>query len=283
MGFDLPMLTTAAKWCVPLGALFVLGPLAAALPAALTAPDGSGEATLLIGQSLFMGLAAGVVALLLAGLAGVVGATLGGTGAGFFSAGMVLVWAAWVTARVDRLLAVTGNGSTLWVLALEGALVGIAGVVLAWVIVLAARRADHPGSQRRDDASLVGTVLPGIALAVIAGGLASWLVAQDFLKGQTFAAAACAGMLGATAGRVGAHRASPVVFFVGIAVLAVASPVAAAFIHGTGDGPLRAAYDGSLLPMARILPLDWIAGAFVGVPLGLAWAGSMIDRHTDTD
>ena len=38
-------------------------------------------------------------------------------------------------------------------------------------------------------------------------------------------------------------------------------------------------YAGELFALARPAPLDWIAGGFIGVAIGISWAGSMIDRH----
>jgi len=69
-------------------------------------------------------------------------------------------------------------------------------------------------------------------------------------------------------------------FFGGLMVVAVAGPVIATFVHAGTLGPTRAAVSGKLFALARPMPLDWIAGAFVGIPLGLWWAGSLIERES---
>jgi len=38
---------------------------------------------------------------------------------------------------------------------------------------------------------------------------------------------------------------------------------------------VHAAYAGALFPTANITPLDFLAGAFLGVPVGISWAASL--------
>ena len=67
--------------------------------------------------------------------------------------------------------------------------------------------------------------------------------------------------------------------FAAIAILASGSPLIASFIHGSPEQLVRAALAGKLFVLARPLPLDWLAGAFIGAPIGLVWAASMVDKH----
>jgi hypothetical protein len=115
----------------------------------------------------------------------------------------------------------------------------------------------------------------GFGLAIVLAAGATWVVAQETIKGQTFAAAIAAGLLGTFGGRLISSRASIGVFVAAIAVLAAVSPAAATFYHSSDPALVRASLAGSLFPPARLMPLDWIAGAFVGIPMGLNLAASM--------
>jgi hypothetical protein len=66
-------------------------------------------------------------------------------------------------------------------------------------------------------------------------------------------------------------------FFGAMAILGVAGPVVAAVLPGGNGGVVRASYAGTLFPLGLSMPLDWLAGAFLGIPMGLSWAGSMTE------
>ena len=40
-----------------------------------------------------------------------------------------------------------------------------------------------------------------------------------------------------------------------------------------------AAIQGDAFPLAMLMPFDWLAGAFWGIPIGLSWADSMVESH----
>jgi hypothetical protein len=85
-------------------------------------------------------------------------------------------------------------------------------------------------------------------------------------------------VLAAAAGRIASQQITGAVFIAAVAVLGIAGPAIAMMIHKTPMGAVHAAQAGKLFFLARPLPLDLVAGAFVGTPFGLVWAGSMIDR-----
>jgi hypothetical protein len=58
-------------------------------------------------------------------------------------------------------------------------------------------------------------------------------------------------------------------------VAAVAAPVVAKFMHG--DTLLSVLYADRLMMAAKPLPVDWAAGALLGVPVGMGWAGAVLD------
>lgn len=283
-----PMSHLLRRWIVLLASLLVLGPVAGLLAATLRAPDGGADASLFLNIGPLWGAMVGLLVFALAAAAGVPGARVGGVGHGYFCAGLVLAWAAWATGQIDRILHRTQSASTMYALTGEAVFVGVLALGLSVLLLRVSKDpaphgAGHDHTHHRhhvEPRALWNPATPqALIIGAAIGGVVAWLVAQDTLKGQTFAAAAFAGMLGATAGRMSAPSASAVTFVAAIVLLAVVSPLAATFVHAGDLGPTRAALAGRLFPLARPLPLDWAAGAFFGIPLGLSWAASMIDRH----
>lgn len=280
------MVQAVVRYAIPLLALFGAGPIAGYLTASLRTPDAGSGASLLVSASPSQGIIAGLVSMALALVIGVIGARFVGRRAGLFSAGLVLAWAAINTGRVDTIIGRSGSGGALNTIALEGVLVGLVGVAVAIVIFMVPERAPSaapsPGQAQLppEPTKLLDPSAPvAIAAAIAASGVACWLIAQSTMKGQTFAAATIAGIFAAAAGRMASQRVSPAIFVAGIAILACAAPATAVFVHSGADGAFKAAISGRLFALARPLPLDWLAGAFLGIPVGLSWAGSMLDKH----
>lgn len=288
------MVNALLRWIVPLAALFALGPVAARLTGTLRALDGGPDATMLVCAQPVQGLIVGVGAVLLAIIAGVFAAVLIGGRMGLFCAGLVLAWGAWATGRVDLIIASAQSGGPLSRIAIEGVIIGALGVLGSAAILLMPSRRAVPGAAGGAAAHAALPTEPrairektgpmGALVAMLVGAVVLWLLAQETLKGQTIAAATFASLLGAAAGRVVAPYANAMWFFIGLCALGVISPLAAMMIHGTGaagglDGVTQAALANRLFRPANVLPMDLLAGAFLGVPMGLAWAGSMVERH----
>lgn len=273
------MVQSLLRWILPLTGLLLVGPLEWLCTSWLRLEDGSESATLLVSSTPVRGLVFGVLAIGLATLVGLAASRLINASYGLFSAGLTLAWAAWGTGTIDEIARRTQSGDFLPRLAIEGAVVGLLGLGSAWLIIRAGR--SHPCSASDLHDPELPNPWPSRAKAFVAcllvAGVVGWLMAPESLKGQTFAAAAAAGMLGAMIGKMTARTATPLVAFAVVAVLAFAGPVAAAAYYGTGSSLIRPVYDGSLLPIARIMPLDWLAGALVGIPIGLSWGVSMTE------
>jgi hypothetical protein len=62
-------------------------------------------------------------------------------------------------------------------------------------------------------------------------------------------------------------------------VLAIVGPISGAIAQSSTI--VADMYAGNLMPLAAPLPLDWVAGFFVGVPMGLGWAASMIEKRLE--
>jgi hypothetical protein len=286
------MLQSLLRWLLPLTGLLLVGPLCGLCTAGLRLPDGTGSATLLVSTTPGSGLLLGAAAIALATIVGVVASRLINASYGFFSAGLTLAWAAWGTGNIDSIVRSYQSGAPLWRLAIEGAIVGALGVG-ACALILKAARKPAPATPAADAQTQLAAARSAddnpwltrggaFAAALAAAGVVGWIFAPESLKGQTFAAAAFAGMLGALAMKMTARHVTPLVVFAAIGVLACAGPAAAAVYYGTGSNIVRSVYagvTGSFLPLARILPLDWLAGALVGVPIGLSWGAAMTDHQ----
>ncbi|MFN7020387.1 MAG: hypothetical protein ACK4WH_03540 [Phycisphaerales bacterium] len=288
------MFNVLIRWSIPLAALFALGPIAAMLTHGLRAADGGPETSLFFNTAPLSAAVALIVSLALALGIGVVGARYIEQRSGLLAAGLVLAWAAWGLGRTDGILALSRSSSTLYILAAESAVLAVAAFAIALVIfrvpttvpgfIVAsdATRNLAAKSHHEPTAFAVPTAALAIIAAVVGGAVGAWLIAQDFLKGQTFAAAAVGGLLAAALARLVSQRTNPALIVLGLMFVGVLGPVIATFLHPSPLGPTRAAMSGTLFPLARPLPMHWLAGAFVGVPFGLWWAGSMLEKHDAT-
>lgn len=290
----MPMSMTKAilRWAVPLTGLLFVGPLAGLCTLGLRASDGSHAVTPILADSPIMGLIRGIASLLIAGAFGAVATRINGLKSGLFTTGLVLAWATWGTGNMDDIIRRTQSTSTLWKLGGEGVLFGVLAVGLAIVLTRLHQqrlRAAAPATPSMPGSATVAqragvrkAMLSTLGVALPAMGVIVWIVATEPLKGQAFAAATAASMLGVIAGswanRGGSSGVPIFTFFAAAALFAAASPVAATFYHGTEPILVRSSLAGTLFPLARLVPLDWIAGAFVGVPMGLSMAGWTTDH-----
>jgi len=269
------------QWVFAAIAALVVGPIAGMATAANTGLDGSPDATMLIGSSAVTGVLGHAAALALAGGFGLLTARVISGRFGLFTAGVVLTWAAARTGRVEAIISAQPDASTLTTLAVEGALLAAAAAGLAWLVCRDAHHEKHSAYEK----PISGETVLALAAALVAGGIGAWLAARDDLKGQTIAAAWVAGALGATLARVLAHRSAGWVVVLGVCLCAVAGPLLASFASPSIEALRLHLYsgtiNGSLPSLVRIAPLDWIAGAFMGVPVGMSWAGSMMEKRVE--
>jgi hypothetical protein len=274
------MLESVLRWTSSLTALFVVGPLAALLVVGLRAADGSRDVTLLLSRDPVKGLACGAAVLVIAGIFALVVARLVTRGTAAATAGLVVVWSAWQLGTVDAVGKAALGGNPMVRLAIEGLLVGLAGVAIAAI-------AESQGKTTRRG---VGEVLvkpltetatwASIGAGVLVGALATWFVGYQALKGQAIAAAT----IGAVGAGAAAHLTAltmgkeprAIAGYISIALLAAIGPLAAMMWHGGGlEAALRAG-PGGLLGVAVPISLHWVAGMLLGVPAGEGWAISML-------
>jgi hypothetical protein len=120
-----------------------------------------------------------------------------------------------------------------------------------------------------------------VVVGAAACGVIAWICASTMLKGQAvfaaFVGAIAAGVAAQFAASSMRGHATPVSVVVSMLIPAIVGPLLASQLN---DGEVVAqTYANTIVPLARVMPLDWAAGALLGAPIGLGWAGAMVDAR----
>lgn len=267
------------RWMIFLSALLAVGPAASFILRPLRGPDGSLAATPLVSTAPALGLLTGLLACAVALGMGLLACRIAGFRSALSATGLVLAWAAWRTGDVDQLIRTAGSAAPLRTLALEGAIFGAIAFAIAAVLSLVGRIADHSENGDIAHGSPKARLLGGssapviIAVALAAAAAATWFVAATPLKGQAVIAAAAGGIAAGTAVRLLVPTAPLAPIFIAFWALAILAPISGS-VFASNAGVLVDAYRNALFPLAHATPMDIIAGAFLGIPLGAAWGTS---------
>jgi len=262
------------RWACFLLAAFVVGPMAGALVGVVRSPDGGFGAQALLAESPIVGLLAYLGVIVLATLMGMLGARLATARLGLFCAGLVVAWAAFGTERLDAVIRRAQSGAPLKMLAIEAVMLGALAVAGAFVIIRRARPDDrHTGGGWKD-------AVIALVITVPVAALVAAFLARHGAVGQTIASATAGAVAGALVGRIVAPGSSLVAFVAAMMVLATVAPIGAMMTDGAAI--VQRLYAGQEFALARPMPLDWIAGALMGVPVGSWWAASMVERQHST-
>lgn len=264
----------AIRWALVAIAALAVGPVAGWLTGTLRAPDGGTDATALLSTSPALGVLMTLAAILLAIAYGHITAKLLNFKWGMLCSGIIIAWAAWNAGRADAIIRRVQAPSALWTLAIEGLIYGVLGVIATYFITAAS---DKRAAGIDSDEGTQQDSMKAAGVAVLAGAVVAWGVARSEMVGQTFAAAISAGVVGTLVGRVVGHRACVPASMLACPILAAVSPALAAIMQG--KTLTDSLYRGELFALARIMPLDWLAGMFIGVAIGVSWAGSMVEKH----
>ncbi len=259
------------SWVAMGTAFFVGGPVVSAVYGVGSSGTGGAGMNAMFAEPVMMGVAGLLGAVVVAGLIGVVCAKLCGVRAGYRCAGFALVWAAFDGGRIGDLLRHYEMPYTG--LAIEAL---IAGAVLVGAGVVFDRMGRADGVEQEGKSERVAWAL-GLLIVVVVGLVVSGVVARTEVFGQCLAATIMAGIAGTLVARLKFPRVPLVACFGGCVVLAVMLPVIAAEVEGSGG--VRDLFLGHYLAVARPMPLDWLAGSLIGVPMGASWAASMVDRQ----
>ena len=275
IGYHLGMVNSVLRWVLAGVALLIVGPLLSVLTDFVPAPDGSGTITPLLSSSVFIGLIVWVLACAIAGGFGVFTASLTTWRLGVASTGFCLIWSAWGTPRLDDLIRTPGFENPSVAMAIDGAVLAIVACACAW-IVMSRARAEQP-----DESQTPVGIATGVGACALAAMVAAWLIARDERVGQTIGAAAVAGLAGGAAGRAVAPQLPMRWLLLGLPLAALVSPIIGGMMtKGALD---LATLDGTVSPLLRVMPADWIAGALIGFPVGSAQAESIIDKQHQTN
>lgn len=269
------MKQTIINWAVFGVAALIAGPLAGRLVEMASPVNGASDPTALLSSSPVVSVALYAAAFAIACVVGVVAARLTQVGVALSAAGIVLAWAAWRTERVEEVFRFGHQGGAFWTLAIEGLLMAAGGIIVGACILKASEKLSQ--DKHEFDGLFSGQSFAGLGAGLFAGAMAAWAIARSDAVGQTFAAAVAAGIAAAVVGRIVSVRAPLLAFVAAGSLLAFAGPAVGAVMN-SGDA-VRAAYSGTLVPIARVMPIDWIAGILIGVPIGASWAAAMVHKH----
>ncbi len=283
-------LQAALRWTLLIVSLLVVGPLCSASMAATRDADGGPAVSMLVGGSTPHSLIAGLLVFVGALVVGWIGARFFAVSIGFSCAGFVLAWGAWRTGTLDQVLRRSHTAGEMTSLAAEAAIALALSALVAWVCWHASkahRPHGNPGKERQSFLSHFATAreakdapkaaIASVLLSAVAGAAVAYVIAATPLKGQAVFAAFVGAIAAGVAAQFGVQSmnatSTPVAVVLGLLLPAVIAPLVA-----RGDPALAAhTYANTVLPLAKVMPMDWAAGAMLGAPIGLGWSGAMMD------
>lgn len=296
------MLKGLLKFADSLAAFVILGPALAAMVSTLHAADGDPASTPLTSSTPARGAILLLLSFLAASALGLVSGRVFSRGRGIWIAGLTLFWVSLATATVRQVLGDADGPAALTPLILEAVvLIPLAGLFAVLVEALSPISGEERGHPHQPSLPALGfgavrsifeprSFLPSLVAAIVAAGIVGWLAAITPYKGQALFAAflggIAAGFAPGFAASHGHHERPPslVPAVLALPVVAVISLVIVKFTAGNTGllAQVRAIASespGQLFALGRIMPLDWLAGGMIGVPVGANWAASMMDRH----
>jgi hypothetical protein len=293
----------ALHWAAGLAAALAVGPLAGAVLARVFDERGDHVVSLLGASNALMAVVGTALVFVGALVMGRVGRAIGGVALGMMCAGLVMAWGAYGLGNVEEAVRGTQSGSFFGVLAGEGLVLGLlaAGLMLHLAMPSMHEQGEPSGSTTGKGSGLVGAVLGGLVRVRNGSGMGTLLqcvlvsavvvaavgalCATHVGRGQSIFAAFCGALAAGVAAQVTAAaaqaRISPAVPALGLSLAALAGPIIAIVLHGNALVPDALA--GNLAWVSRILPLDWAAGAVLGVHVGMGWAGATLAQHAEGD
>lgn len=180
---------------------------------------------------------------------------------------------AFITMRSGSVMDAGFEGDALRRIALETLVwAGVVGALSAVVFRVSGPLPDIPA--REPGAPFMREVFNTDALRGLLAGLvalgAVWLLARNDLKGQAVGSGIVAGVAAALAARRLLGRAQPILL---VAAPVVCVGLAQLWTSFGRSGPLDVLVATNSLPgWSRLMPLDAVAGALLGVPIGLGWS-----------
>lgn len=183
----------------------------------------------------------------------------------------------WTALQLQPIQDVLREGS-LGMLAAEGVAWGILMLLVAATVCLLGGPLvqEMPGDT---DASPHWATSPDALKLAACGACALpvvWLFAQSPMKGQVLLAAVLGSIAAGFAGRLVAPSVQPVLLFPSVCVFGALGQWVAGTMLPEEVAPVIAA--GQLPHLLLPLPIDYAAGALVGVPIGLSWGSGFLQK-----
>jgi hypothetical protein len=265
------------------GALLIVGAVAWRLTSLATDASGGHGTSLLISNKPGLSVAMGLAAVLIAAAMGVLAGKLVSARGGLLDMGVVLAWGAYGLGTLRHIVIAKANAQTgvgtrtiLTTLAVEAAVVGAIVVAAAWFIERTGKKDVFESVDESDKAGGAGGVLTTVVCGAAGSAVGVWLIAQTGYKGQVIGAAMVGGILGGIIAYAFDRGTKLWALLAGCLVVSVAGPVVA-LVSGGGDAALHGAIvAGTVSRWAQLTGLDGVAGACLGVPVGLYVAKGLL-------
>jgi len=270
-------------------AFAVVGPLASLPLNAVRDVDGGHAISMFVNAGVFPGVI-GAACVFAAALAlGAIGAFLFSTGWACAYSGIVIAWGAYRCGTLEEIIRQARSDAPLTMLASEGlTAILFAGLIAGVIQRISAKRqglAVMPGSLiiQGDVPNLKTVTQIALAAGGVAAGVVAYLAAVTDFKGQGIFAAFFAAIIAGVATQIVAKskggQATVVLVVASVVIPAILGPAAAKILQGSTI--VETVFAGRVIPLARVMGLDWAAGALLGAPVGLGWAGAMIDSRAE--
>ena len=184
----------------------------------------------------------------------------------------------WTCLQLESVQTVILDGST-GLLAAEGMLWGLLVLLMAATVLRIG--GPYVNLMQNDDGSTDHWANSVAAIKLAACGACVlpvvWLIAQSPRKGQVVIATTLGGVAAGLVGRLASPTVQPVLLFPAVCVFGALGQWVTGLWLPSDPAALVAA--GQLPAIVLPLPIDYAAGALIGVPIGISWANSFLEKQ----
>jgi len=184
----------------------------------------------------------------------------------------------WTCLQLESVQTVVLDGS-MGLLALEGLLWAI--VLLLMAAIVLRFGGDFVTPMKNDDGTIDDWAMGNAAIKMAASGACVlpvvWLIAQSPMKGQVVIATTLGAVAAGLVGRLVAPTVQPVLLFPAVCVFGALGQWVAGM--GLPQDPSALVAAGQLPNIVLPLPIDYAAGALMGIPIGTSWANGFLEKQ----
>lgn len=242
------------------------------------APRGTFGPMLLQAQSPFIAVIAVTIGLIGATIVGALVGRLTNTLVGLFVVGAGLGVLAFRFGSIEDLAFANGSLKSA---ALETVIFSVL-VLLSTIVIFKVSGPLDDIDPPDDDYKPIKSIAINAAAAILVLPVV-WFIAQSALRGQTMTATWLGGMVAGLAARLLTPDTQPKLIFASACLIGAAGHMIGAYVIGSASsGGIESAFIEATLPSVSIpLPIDYAAGALMGVSMGLGWAKSFLHNEQD--